>query len=57
MEMTNEDIVLSFKRSGRKKAQIGILADLNGCSKQDIEKILIEAGENVKEGRKKMATQ
>lgn len=56
MEMTNGDIVLSFKRSGRKKTQIGILADLNECSKKEIEEILIAAGEDIR-GGKRMATQ
>ena len=46
MQMTVNEIRKSYMEAKYKKRQIGILADLNCCSKQDIEKIL-EAPEGV----------
>lgn len=45
MEMTDADIVLEYRQAKRKSEQIGILADLNGCTKAEIKKILFENGE------------
>lgn len=46
MQMTASEIRKSYMEAKYKKRQIGILADLNCCSKKDIEKIL-EAPEGV----------
>lgn len=40
MEMTVNEIKRIYNESKHKKRQIGILADLNCCSKEEIEKIL-----------------
>lgn len=42
--MTNEEIIRDYKQAAAPVKQIGILADLNQCSRQDIVKILREAG-------------
>ena len=42
--MTNEEIIRDYKQAAAPMKQIGILADLNQCSRQDIVKILREAG-------------
>lgn len=47
MTMTNEEIVRDFREAANKVKQIGILADLNACSKTEIRKILTDAGEAV----------
>ncbi len=44
MQMTNEEIVRSYKEAADKKEQIKILAELNLVSKEAIRKILIEGG-------------
>lgn len=44
MQMSNAEIVAKFNRADDKKAQIGILADLNGCDKEKIKQILLEGG-------------
>lgn len=46
MQMTVSEIRKNYMEAKYKKRQIGILADLNCCSKKDIEKIL-EAPEGV----------
>jgi len=38
------EIVREYKTAKNKSSQIGILADLNCCTRKDIEKVLIEAG-------------
>lgn len=40
MQMTNSEILVSYNTAADKKAQIGILADLNLCSKNKIIDIL-----------------
>ena len=40
MQMSEEEIVKSYNGAKNKRTQIGILADLNACSKQDILDIL-----------------
>ena len=44
MQMTNEEIVKSYKEAKHKGQQIGILADLNVCPKDMIIDILVEGG-------------
>lgn len=44
MQMTNEEIIRSYKGAAHKGKQIGILADLNACPKEVIIEILIEGG-------------
>jgi len=44
MQMTNEEIVRSYKEAADKKEQIKILAEFNLVSKEEIRKILIEGG-------------
>lgn len=44
MQMTDSEIVRDYNSSRKKSLQIGILADLNLCSKQHIADILIAAG-------------
>lgn len=45
MWMKDEEIARSYRESTKRKAQIGVLADLNLCSKKEIEEILIKMGE------------
>lgn len=47
MTMTNEEILRDYRGAKNRVAQIGILADLNACKKQDIVEILQAAGEKV----------
>lgn len=44
MQMSNAEIVGKYKRADDKKAQISILAELNGCDKEKIKQILLEGG-------------
>ena len=44
MQMTNEEIVRSYKEAKHKGHQIGVLADLNVCPKEVIIEILVEGG-------------
>ena len=44
MVMTNEEIVRDFNQAANRMKQIGILADQNLCSKQDIVAVLVDAG-------------
>lgn len=44
MQMSKSEIVKSYREAASKSNQIGILADLNACPKEYIEKILKEAG-------------
>lgn len=49
MEMTHEEIKRDYRLAKNKSKQVGILADLNGCKRRDIEKILgIERGKGGK---------
>lgn len=49
MEMTDIEIVKSYRAAKEKKKQITILADLNLCQKEDIIAILVAGGVNRKE--------
>lgn len=44
MEYTNQEIVKSYEAANNKKMQIRILAELNGCTKDEIKEILKEEG-------------
>lgn len=44
MEMTASEIVRSYKEAKDKKKQVGILAQLNLCTPENIKRILIEGG-------------
>ncbi len=55
MQMTENEIVASYKRNGEKNSQIQILADLNGCGKEEIKDILKGNGCEIKEPKKKEA--
>lgn len=44
MQMKPEEIKRSYEKATRKEAQIGILAELNLCQKEDIRQILIKQG-------------
>ena len=44
MQMTTHEIVQMYKEAADKNAQIGILADLNACKKEEILTILQEEG-------------
>ena len=48
MQMTDNEIKRQYKEAKNKKQQIGILADLNCCSKEEIESILGIAQEDNK---------
>lgn len=47
MYMSATDIAKEYRTAKSPRAQIGILADLNGCTKQEIADILIAQGEPV----------
>ena len=49
MTMSDADIVKEYREAKDKKAQIGILADLNTCSRDEIKEILIKGGVSPKE--------
>ena len=44
MQMTNEEIVRSYKEAKHKKEQVGILAELNTCTRDQIIDILRAGG-------------
>lgn len=44
MEMTNSEIVTSYRQAKHKEQQIGILAELNRCSNKQIIEILLNGG-------------
>lgn len=44
LPMSNEEIVSNYKQAAYPNKQIGILAELNACSKRQIKSILTEAG-------------
>lgn len=56
MTMDNAEIVIDYRRAKQKNRQIGVLAELNQCSREKIVQILTEAGEELpkykKPGRK-----
>lgn len=45
MTMTPAEIAKSYREAKNRRAQIGVLADLNACKKSDILAALVEAGE------------
>lgn len=45
--MTDGEVITSFRQAKNKREQIGILSELNACSKSDILNILCAAGEDV----------
>ena len=47
MEMTDEEIVYRYRNASIRNRQIQILADLNGCTKDDIMEVLIRKGEEL----------
>ncbi len=47
MTMTPEEIVREYREAKSPMKQIGILADENACTKREIVRILLEAGEEV----------
>lgn len=53
MQMKEIEIVGKYNRATNKKEQITILAQLNGCSEEDIRKVLIENGINEEDLPKK----
>ena len=44
MQMTNDEIVRRYEKAENRRKMIRILAELNACPKEDIRKILREAG-------------
>ena len=44
LPMGAKEIVASYRTARNPKAQIGVLADLNGCSQKEIEEVLIQLG-------------
>lgn len=44
MTMTKEEICRDYRQAKNRLTQVGILADLNGCTKADIKQILIDGG-------------
>ena len=44
LPMGAKEIVASYRTAKNPKAQIGVLADLNGCSEKEIEEVLIQLG-------------
>ena len=49
MQMTNGEIVASYRQAKNKKEQVKILAELNCCTQDEIKKILLEGGLDVRE--------
>ena len=44
LPMGAKEIVASYRTAKNPKAQIGVLADLNGCTEQEIEEVLMQLG-------------
>jgi hypothetical protein len=44
MEMTNAEILKSYNEAKNKTSQVGVLAELNCCSKKKIIEILVKGG-------------
>ncbi len=47
MTMTNEEICRDYRQAKAPTKQIQILADLNGCKKEQIKRILVDGGEKL----------
>ncbi len=54
MQMTETEIVKSYRRAEKKREQIKILSELNLCDKKTIREILRRNGEDVSEPGKKV---
>lgn len=52
MQMTEKEIIRSYKQALNKRKQIGVLADLNACPREYIVNILSAAGVYNKPGKK-----
>lgn len=50
MDMTASEIECAYRQSKKKAEQIGILADRNCCTKDEIIKVLIDTGKYTKRG-------
>ena len=53
LPMGAKEIVASYRTARNPKAQIGVLADLNGCSPKEIEEVLMQLGATKPTERKK----
>ena len=53
LPMGAKEIVASYRTAKNPKAQIGVLADLNGCSEKEIEEVLMQLGAMKPAERKK----
>lgn len=53
LHMGAKEIVASYRTAKNPKAQIGVLADLNGCSEKEIEEVLVQLGAMKPAERKK----
>lgn len=53
LPMGAKEIVASYRTAKNPKAQIGVLADLNGCSEKEIEEVLVQLGAMKAAERKK----
>lgn len=53
LPMGAKEIVASYRTAKNPKVQIGVLADLNGCSEKEIEEVLIQLGAMKPTERKK----
>lgn len=53
LPMGAKEIVASYRTAKNPKAQIGVLADLNGCSEKEIEEVLVQLGAMEPAERKK----
>lgn len=53
LPMGAKEIVASYRTAKNSKAQIGVLADLNGCSEKEIEEVLVQLGAMEPAERKK----
>lgn len=51
MDMTVSEIECAYRQSKKKAEQIGILADRNCCTKDEIIKVLIDTGKYKKRGK------
>lgn len=52
MQMTDKEIIRSYKEALNKRKQIEVLSDLNACTREDIVNILSAAGVYNKSGKK-----
>ena len=57
MQMSDSEIVRSYKEAKDKRSQVGVLAELNACSKDYIREILQRNGINAPKPGRKSATE